>query len=245
MTEERREGEEGMGWLNRIGGVLFSPGKTFSYIASKPDWFIPLVVILVFSLISVSLVTSRVDMGAVVREQLEPRLERGEMSEEEYERAVAIASKIGKYAAYGGVILFLPLMLLVISGVFHLTFTVQTGESKFKKVFSVTTYSFMPSVISSILSVLLLLSRPRGSVTSPEELVRSSVAAFLDPETTSKFWYSIASSIEFFSIWILALLVFGYSAASNQSKKKTAAVVIGVWLVYILGKAAIASFTGR
>lgn len=245
MTEERRKEAEGMGWLSRISGVLFSPGKTYSYIASKPDWVIPLVVIMLFSLISVGLITSRVDMGALVREQLEPRLERGEMSEEEYERAVAIASKIGKYAAYGGVILFLPLMLLVISGVFHLMFTLQTGESKFKKVFSVTTYSFMPSVISSILSMLLLLSRPRGSVTSPEELLRSSVAAFLDPETASKFFYSLASSLEFFNIWILILLVFGYSAASNQSKKKTAAVVIGVWLVYIFGKAAIASFTGR
>jgi len=243
--EEKREGVEGMGWLNRVGGVLFSPGKTFPYIASKPDWLIPLVVILVFTLVATILITSRIDMGAVVREQLETRLERGEMSEEEYERAVEIATKVGKYAAYGGVIVFFPLMLLVISGIFHLIFTLQTGESKFRKVFSVTTYSFMPSVISSIISILLLLSRPRGSVISPEELLRSRVAAFLDPETTSKFLYSMASSLEFFNIWILVLLVFGYSAASNQSRKKTAAVVIAVWLVYILGKAAIASFTGR
>ena len=241
--EESRGRAEGMGWLSRVSGVLFSPGKTFSYIASKPDWIIPLVVILVFSFASTILITSRVDMGAVVREQLAPRLERGEMSEVEYERAIEIATRVGKYAAYGGTIVFLPLMLLVISGIFHLIFTLQTGESKFKKVFSVTTYSFMPGVISCIISILLLLSRPIGSITSPEQLLRSSVAAFLDPDTTSKFLYSLASSLEFFTIWILVLLVFGYSAATNQSKKKTAAVVIILWLAFILGKAALASFT--
>ena len=245
MEEKTREGTEVMGWLSRVGGVLFSPGKTFPYIASKPDWVIPLVVIVLFSLISVSLITSRVDMGTLVREQLEPRLERGEMSEEEYERAVEIATNVGKYTAYGGVILFLPIMLLVISGVFHLVFTLQTSGSSFKKVFSVTTYSFMPSVISSIISVLLLLSRPKGSISSPEQLVRSSVAAFLDPQTTSKFLYSLASSLEFFSVWILVLLIFGYSAATNLSKKRTAAVVIILWLAFILGKAALAGFTGR
>jgi hypothetical protein len=243
MTEERKEGLEGMGWLSRIGGVLFSPGKTFSYIASKPDWVIPLVVIIIFSLISVSMITTRVDMGAAVREQLEPRLERGEMSEEEFERAVEISARIGKYTPFLGAFLFLPLMLLIISGVFHLIFTLQTGESTFRKVFSVTTYSFMPSVISSIITTLLLLSRPGGSVTSPEDLLRSSVAAFLDPETTSEFFYNLASSVEFFSIWILALLVFGYSAATNMSKKKTAVTVIALWLIFIIGKAAIASLS--
>ncbi|TKJ36137.1 hypothetical protein CEE39_00390 [bacterium (candidate division B38) B3_B38] len=243
MTEEKKEGLESMGWLSRIGGVLFSPGKTFSYIASKPDWVIPLVVIIIFSLISVVLITSRIDIGAAVREQLAPRLERGEMSEEDVERAVEVSTRIGKYAPYGGVILFFPLMLLVISGVFHLIFTLQTGESTFRKVFSVTTYSFMPSVISSIITTLLLLSRPVGSVSSPEGLVRSSAAAFLDPQTTSKFLYNLASSVEFFSIWILALLVFGYSVAINLSKKKTAAVVIALWLIFIIGKAALASIS--
>lgn len=243
MTEERKQEVAEMGWLSRIGGVLFSPGKTFSYIASKPDWVIPLVVIIIFSLISVVMITSRVDLGAAVREQLAPRLERGEMSEEDVERAVEVSTRIGKYAPYGGVILAFPLMLLIISGVFHLIFTLQTGESTFRKVFSVTTYSFMPSVISSIITTLLLLSRPGGSVTSPEDLLRSSVAAFLDPQATSKFFYSLASSVEFFSIWILALLVFGYSAATNMSKKKTAVVVIALWLIFIIGKAAIASFS--
>ncbi len=243
MTDERKEGLESMGWLSRIGGVLFSPGKTFSYIASKPDWVIPLVVIIIFSLISVFMITTRVDLGAAVREQLEPRLERGEMSEEEFERAVEISVRIGKYTPFLGAFLFMPLMLLIISGVFHLIFTLQTGESTFRKVFSVTTYSFMPSVISSIITTLLLLSRRGGSITSPENLLRSSVAAFLDPETTSKFLYNLASSVEFFSIWILALLVFGYSAATNMSKKKTAVTVIALWLIFIIGKAAIASLS--
>jgi len=231
-----------MGWLSRMGGVLFSPGKTFPYIASKPDWLVPLVVIMVFSLLTVSLFTSRADMGTMVRAQLEPRLDRGEISEQDFERAVELATKAGKYAAYGGIILGFPLILLAISGVFHLIFTLQTGKSTFRKVFSVTTYSFMPSVVSSIISTLLLLSRPRGSLTSPQELVRSSVAAFLDPQTTSKFWYNLASSLEFFSVWILILLVFGYATISNLSKKKTAAVVITLWLVYIIGRAALINF---
>jgi hypothetical protein len=55
---------------------------------------------------------------------------------------------------------------------------------------------------------------------------------------------ALFSSFDIFSLWAIALLVIGFAAAARISKGTTAGGVIGMWLVYVLGKVGLAALRG-
>ena len=70
--------------------------------------------------------------------------------------------------------------------------------------------------------------------------------AFMDPQTSPKFVYSLASSLDLFTIWILLLVATGLKAAAGKKLSFGGALfaVMLPWAVIILGKAALAGLTG-
>ena len=55
----------------------------------------------------------------------------------------------------------------------------------------------------------------------------------LAPDGTSPVLLTLLGKIDFFSLWTLALLYIGYRYGARVSPKTSAAVVIGLWLVYV------------
>jgi hypothetical protein len=66
--------------------------------------------------------------------------------------------------------------------------------------------------------------------------------AFMDPKTSSKFLYSVATSLDLFSFWIMILIATGLKAASGKKLSFGGAffAVALPWAVYVLGKSAFA-----
>jgi FtsH-binding integral membrane protein len=53
--------------------------------------------------------------------------------------------------------------------------------------------------------------------------------------------HALLQSVDLFSIWTLILLVIGFSLAAKVSRKSAAAVVIVVWILFVLGKVGFAA----
>src|SRR5258706_437005 len=83
----------------RIFGVLFSPDETFRSIAQRPTWAAPLIVLVILSICSGFVLSSRVDWAAPARESMESRKD---ISPEQMDRAVRMAAAVGKVIAYAG-----------------------------------------------------------------------------------------------------------------------------------------------
>ncbi|HEY9231521.1 MAG TPA: hypothetical protein VIS78_05225, partial [Blastocatellia bacterium] len=69
-------------------------------------------------------------------------------------------------------------------------------------------------------------------------IVPSNAAAFL-PAGSSPALTSFASSLDIFSIWYLILLSIGLAAIAGARKitaKKTAGIVFGLWIVWVIVK---------
>ena len=49
--------------------------------------------------------------------------------------------------------------------------------------------------------------------------------------------HSLASSLDVFSLWVLALLVIGFAAAAKVPRKKAAILIGTLWVLYVFGKA--------
>jgi adenosyl cobinamide kinase/adenosyl cobinamide phosphate guanylyltransferase len=222
--------------LGRLGGIIVSPVETLQSIVRRPDWIIPLLLLIAVGA-ATSLASSRhVDVESSVRAQMERQEQK--MSEAQIEQTVAIATTVQKFSAAVTVV-FIPLVILVVAAVLFGAFKAFGGESGFVQVFSVVVYSWIPEIIKWVISAVLIVNR--GTVTAEEAttLVRSNLGFLSGPDNPVLF--SFLTSLDLFSLWGLALLVVGLALANRFSYARSAAIIVPLWLLVILGKLGLAA----
>jgi hypothetical protein len=213
--------------FQRIIGVLISPDETFASIARQPDFFAPLLIILILAAIGGFIFAQRVDFTAPAREAME---QRGNMSEAQIESALKITATISKVISYGSP-LFSVIVLLIVAAVFMLAFRMMGSEGTFKQAFSVTLYAWMPLTILNIIVIVIIASKTGITALDLPTLVMSN-PAFLVTLKEHPLLFPLLASIDIFTIWTLVLFTFGFSYVSNFSKSKSAAIVITVWVIW-------------
>jgi hypothetical protein len=236
-----------MSELSRLTGVFFEPAKAFEDIASRPRWLTPLIIIMVCA-ISVSVVFSqRVGWERFFRQQIESSPRTAQMSTEQKEQAIAMQSKFGPIMGGAGVLIGLPIYYLIASGVLlGIVSGIMSAPVKFKQVFAVMCYaSLAGAVVSSILTlaVMFLKSPDQFNLQNP---LAFNPGAFMDPQGGSKFLYSLATSLDLFSLWTIFLIAVGLKAAGGKKLSFGGAffAVLVPWAIYVLCKSAIAGAFG-
>ena len=225
------------GGLANLFGVIFQPQVAFRAIAAKPRWLLPLATCVILSLISVTLMVNRMGMANIMRSAMQGN-----------PQAEAIAeSGFAKTMMYVNPIVFLPIMLVAMAGIFLLVMMLVGVEVSFKQAFSIVTHSFFAyTVISASLLMVTVYATKDYSNFDIRNATATNVGFFLDPAEVSKFLYSLASSLDVLSVWFLFLLAVGFAEAGRKIRlQKTLPPVIGVWLIYALGKAAFSGLMGH
>ncbi len=138
---------------------------------------------------------------------------------------------------WGGAVVGLPLVLLVVSGALHFAFTFfAAAELRFKTTFSLVAHAFLPaSLIGGPLALLVMALKGEWSQ-SPDQVLQTSPAALLDPLGTPRALFAAASSFDLFTLWTVVLLSIGFGLATRRSTGSSAAVVVTLWLLMVLGK---------
>jgi len=216
--------------FQRVIGVLMTPNETFASIARQPDWLVPLVIILVVSLVAGIIFAQRVDFISPMREAME---QNKNMSPDQIDRAVRISSAVAKVFSYASPLLSV-ISLLIIAAVLLLVFRLFGGEGDFRQAFSVVVYSWMPGIIKSIVVIAIVAARS-VSASDLATLLRSNLA-FLVTMKDHPMLFVLLSSLDVFTIWLLALLIIGFAYVSRLSRSKSAAIVISLWVVVTLFK---------
>jgi|GEM_PF-1180443 len=234
--------------IQRVFSVLFSPGKTFQAIAERPTWAVALIVLLIVGAVGSAVVLSKIDPAAqerMIRDQVEHRLEGRGASRAEIdaatEQAVKVSEKIRPIQPVIALVfmtIFYPLVALLFWG----GVTLAGGRAGFVQMFSTTLHGLMPLGLQGLISIPIALSQ--GSldpkVAESGSLLASNLAVFA-PEGGSAVVTALLSSVDFFSIWSIVLLIVGFSVTTRISKSASAAVVIGCWLIGIALKVGFAA----
>ncbi|MBV8544419.1 MAG: YIP1 family protein [Acidobacteria bacterium] len=218
--------------FQRIIGVLFSPDATFASIARRPDWVVPLVLLLLVSLAAGIIMGPHIDFGAAARESME---QNKNVPQEQVDKAVRISASIGKVITYLSPVLSL-IGLLVIAGVVLLAFRIFGGEGDFRQAFSVTCYASIPTIIKSVVTLIIIIAK--GGIIPAQALatiVRSNLGFLVDYKT-NPVAFALLSSFDIFSVWFLALLIIGFSYVARVSKVKAAVTIISLWILVLLLK---------
>ncbi len=218
--------------FGRLFGVLFSPGKTFRSIAERPTWLVPLLALMLVTGAVWYLAGSRIDF----RETIPASMKQSgrEVPPEQLEPQIEFMEKAGRYIYGFSTPFVVALFILFFALIYWLVFKLLGAEFSYKSSFSVVLYASVPALVAALLSLPVILSKPSlGFDDIKTGTFLASNLAFLAPEDAPAWVAAALASVDFFSLWSLALTIIGFRAVSRLSTQAVAATAIVIWLIAV------------
>jgi len=217
---------EELNLIQRLIGIIISPGKTFSQIKEKPDWIIPLLVTITISL-SVQIVIKPYFFNSKQYETtITDLMEKTDMDRESAEE---IIQKNMTIFIPVGALVMTPLLMLLISGAMFLGGNlVMGGETSFKHLFSINAYIGIIGAAGMLLTLPLIMAK--GSTD-----VLTSLALLMPLDADETILYKLLSLFDVIVLWESAVAAIGLAIIYNWEQKKANMLVIGLWLIVITG----------
>lgn len=216
--------------FGRLLGALFSPGKTFRSIAERPTWVWPLLLLSLLAGLVFYLGMDRVDLPSYIQQQSEAQ---GRLSAEQLEQQREALEKADRFlpAVFGGGMLLLsPPFFLVVALLFWMAFRLMGSELSYRQSFSTTLHGFLPLFgVASLLSLPVFWSRQEMTMAELQGGVLASNLGILAGEETGPVALALLTSVDFFSIWTLILLVLGFKTVARSKTGTATTVVLLVW----------------
>jgi Yip1 domain len=228
--------------FGRIIGVFFSPKATFEDIVRKPNWLLPMALVLLLSLCGVIALNSHFNWRDYISQQIEKSPRAAQLSADQKERQVEMSARISPAIAYVFGLLLPICGLLVIALVLMGAFSIMAGGgTNFKTALAIVSHAVIPaSIVGTILFITVLFLKPVGMF-DLENPVATNVAALL-PDDASKWLVALGKNIDLLELWKLILLSIGFAAVYPKKLKdgKAFSIVLGVFLIYLVLRVGIA-----
>jgi hypothetical protein len=218
--------------IGRIFGALFSPKATFESIARRPTWLAPIIVLTLISFGMNAMLAARVDWKAYIQTQLEKT---GRTDQIPNEQALNRVVTVQKYIRYTRGIVGDTCAALFSAAIYLGIFNLLVGANlKFKSVFSVISFTMMPTALKEILGISILFLKDPATI-NPDNFIASGLGAFLGGNPPN--WLLVLGvSVDLFTYWSMILAVIGFCALNPKKIKTGTAIgaVVGVYVFFVL-----------
>jgi hypothetical protein len=230
----------------RLTGVFFEPQKTFEDIARKPAFWVPLILLTLVSVIFTYLMLNRVGAENIVRQQMQMSAratqQMDQLPPDQRERAESMQQRMVPITRYAGALVGRPILFLVWGAILlGIARGIMSAPVRFKQIFAILCYASLPALIQTALTaVVMYLKKPEEfNIMNP---LAFNPAAFMDPVNSSKFLYTLALSLDLFTIWVIFLQAVGLKAAGGGKISFGGALVAVAlpWVVLVLIGASVA-----
>jgi hypothetical protein len=222
----------------RLISVFISPSRCFEDIKDKSRWWLPFLILLVAAAIA-SVLPRLTIPPDVFLETIRQNLPQGvEMQEEQMQMIVErMSSPVAIIGTAVSVILLQTIITFLSALVFWVLFSLFGGKSSFKKSISIVSYTGLVTALGLLFISALSIILQRVDIMTSLGLL-----PFLDRGT---FLFRFASQIDFFALWRVLLMGFGFAIVTESPRWKGLTLVIVPWLLLSLGVAAINVGFGR
>lgn len=233
---------ESIGAVGRLTGVLFAPRPTFTDIARRPSWLAPIILICLVNLAITAIFGQRVGWRSFMEKKLDENPRAQQMTADQREQQLAIMVKSAPIVGYCFGLLGFPIVALIAAGVLLGAFNAMASANlNFKTAFGITTHAFLPGFIGGLLGILILYLKDPATI-DIEHLVATNLGAVV-PDHAAKWLVALASSIDLFTFWVIALLAIGFSAANPKklTTGRAAGIIIVIWAIIVVIRVGIAA----
>jgi hypothetical protein len=236
-TAPAPEAQAPINHFGRIAGIFFSPGNTLEDIVRKPSWIVPVAILTFLSVLVCISINQRINWRDFISQQIEKNSRASQLSPQQKEQQIDAGAKYAPYATYicgiPGAFVLVLIVALIMMGAYNL---LAGANVNYTTSLGIVSHAFVPSIISSVLFLLILFLKTPGTV-DLENPVATNIGAFL-PEDSAKWLAKLCTSIDIFSIWTLVLIAMGFAVANPKKLKGTRAYTIAftVWVTFVVGR---------
>lgn len=234
------ESAPGLTQWQRVTNTFFAPSKTFTDIhRGNRSWWLPFVLMALVGYIFFAAVSMKIGMQQAVDNQIhmnpkaEERLAQATPEQREMSSKITLAITEGIFIAnplftLGG----LALMSLGLWGTMNFLFA---GKATYKGIFATWMYAALPTIIKTLMGVIVIFSGIAPESFNMKNFAPTNPAAlFLNPADTSPALYSLLSSLDIITIWILILLSIGAATVAGVKRSSGYLAVFGWWIIFVL-----------
>jgi hypothetical protein len=234
-------GAPGLSQWQRVANTFVAPSKTFTDIKrGNRSWWLPLIIMAVVGYIFLAVITYKVGWPQVVDSMihLTPKLE-DQLSKLTPDQ-VATQKKFMMYPMVGAFIANPVVTLIVVAlgslGLWGTINFVFGGKATYKSVFAVWFYASLPSIIKSLLGVVVIFAGSAPESFNINNFAPTNLAAFIfpNPLEANKALYVVANWLDFTSIWTLVLLAIGTAIVAGVKRSSGYIAVLGWWAIFLL-----------
>lgn len=215
----------------RFIGVITSPKATFQAIVAHPRWFgmLAVVTVLIAALVGGFLSTT-------VGQNAWLQMASAGMDDARYEGLLRFAKYVGILGAIQ-MLVMIPLITLIISGLLYAGFNATGGDGTFKQVLTVASHASVISVLGQLFTVPVNYAREK--MTSATNLI--SMLPMVDEKS---FLGRLFAMVDLFVIWWVLVLAMGLAVLYRRRTQPVALTLFGIYAVIALVAAAVMSRMG-
>jgi len=248
MNDEAVVGSEqsGLSQVARVVNTFVAPTATFRDILRSTSWWLPFVLMLVFSTGAMYTVDRHVGFNRVAENQVQASPSQAQQLSQltPEDRASQMEKRaIGtRYFSYLFPI-FLLITFAIYAGIMLGTFNLGLGaKMTYGQVFAVSMYASLPYLVISLLTIVTVAFGDNSETFNLQNPVGTNLAYYL-PDAAP--WLkALLAQFDIVKLWSLVLSVVGLKTVSKTSTGQAAAVVVGWWLLFVIvGVAFAAAFS--
>lgn len=223
--------------MNKIIDIFLNPRSVFVRIKEKPEWVMPLVIVLVILTI-ISILTISTTRDLITAQQIEA-LKGRNMTDEQIEQALKFSSGpiLLIFGGLGAIINTL-VILLIFAALLNLFIPMFGGEGSFKMVFSVVSFSALIKIPGNIVRLILIIWKHSLQVST-------SLALFIPNLDTHSFAYRLLNQFDFFILWEMCLVAYGIHITNDVKKENSYILVFVIWIAKVLLSVTFGGLFGR
>jgi hypothetical protein len=226
----------------RVVDTFIAPRKTFTDLRRSASWWVPWIVLAIASVAMVVVVDKKLGMEKVVENQmaLSPKQEAklDQLPPDQRAAQLQFIVKFNRIIGYvypAILLIVVAIMAAVLLGTFNLGFGQRVT---FNQSMAISMYASLPGIIKALIAILAV-GVGGGEGFTFQNPVASNLSALVDP--SSHFLYSIATSLDVFTIWVIFLTGLGYGCVTKLKQGTCMAIVFGWWAIVVLGGAGLAA----
>jgi len=229
----------------RVGAAFTSPTALFEDVKRNTNWWPAFLLLVVAGLIFCFAVQKQVGWNqayeGILSHTPKQQAQFAQMDPARMASAKAVAAKITAGISWSFPVLILLTSVIsaaVLLGTLNFGFG---GKARFGELFAVYMYASLPFALQSLLAAIALFAGLDSGAFFISNPVGSNIGYYLAPDT-APWLMALASSVDLFTLWMLALLVIGCSVVAEVSRLSASVAVVGWWVLILIGKVGAAAF---
>jgi hypothetical protein len=223
----------------RVIDTFVAPKKTFFDIRRSAQWWLPFLLITLVGWGLVYVAEQKIGVQKMVENDLHSRPKQEAQFEKLTPEQQQGQIKVTGIIYYVAIPVFSLVIWLILAGLQFGTFKfAANADISFSKSLGVVVYAALPLMLRNLLGIISVLAGVSADGFTLNNPIASNPGYFMNP-ADNPFLYFIASQLDIFLLWTLALTAIGFATAGKVKMGTALAIVIGWWAVFTLAFAAL------